>query len=86
MQTFWQGPGKEFRSARAYRMRRAGIVKNVSLSRKNGDAGGSIDSAGVEDARGYGLISRSHQGKAVRPRMGTCIRRSEFVGLGKHGG
>lgn len=78
-------PGKEIRSVRVRPMRRTGIFESISYSRRNVHTGGSVDSARVEDARGYGLVTRSHQSKAVVPCMGTCIRWSEAVRRGKHG-
>ena len=54
-----------------------------TCSRRDGHIGGSVDSTGIEDAPGYGLVSRSHQNKAVGPCMGTRVRRSEGIVRGR---
>lgn len=53
---------------------------------RNHDIGRSIDASGVINRCRYGLITRSVQSKAVGPRAGTCIRRSEAILTWKDGG
>lgn len=45
----------------------------------------SVDAAGVVHAPGYGLIAGRLQDEAISPSVGTGIRRSEGVVIGKYG-